>query len=789
MPKFIAFHHTDSELNVSDTIKEKFPTWSDIIEFKNLESSQETSDEDEKYDVVVAFHVLGSGSLLPGTLSKAQTLLKPGGKLLLVGRALKSLVATLLWGCLPSVLSSQQDDKSLSTSQIEGIVQDAGFSALAALSSASNKENYGAMFLGTHGKNATNASIKQALIIAEDGSANLNMLLQRQLTAMGIEAEIFSLEAAKPTSHQACIVLSELARDILTNPGQNEWDAIKRLSRESAGLVWVTRAGGDASADPNASLATGLLRTIRSETGDKPIVTLCLDSTSIAEDKAVSTVVSVFEHTFSSGLQPDELDAEFEEQSGTVNIPRLVEDEQLTKHISSTSQEKEPELQPFDQSERPLRMFVGTPGLLDTIHFTDDDRLDEELPDHWVEMQVKASGINLKDVMMALGQIKVENLGWECSGVLTAVGKHVKGFKIGDRVVCHGSGTFATHSRGPAANTMKIPDNVSFETAAALPVTYVTAYQSIHNVARLQPGETILVHAATGGLGQAIVELCKLVGAEIFVTVGTPEKKRFVQEHFQIPEDHILWSRDGSFAKAIKRHTNGKGVDVVMNSLAGELLRLSWECIAPYGRFVELGQRDITINSRLEMSHFARNASFTAFNLAYMVQYNPEVANDVFARVLHLFAQGAVYTFSQMEAAFRRMQTGGHMGKLVAVSKPGDMVKVISQDRSKNMFRPDASYVLVGGLGGIGRATSQWMVQRGAKNIVFVNRSGLKSNEAKETVQALEEAGCATTMFSCDISDASSVEAFTSKAAQTLPPIRGVIQGAMVLRVSRPQNQ
>nr|A0A348HAX6.1 RecName: Full=Highly reducing polyketide synthase phiA; Short=HR-PKS phiA; AltName: Full=Phomoidride biosynthesis cluster protein A [fungal sp. ATCC 74256]BBG28498.1 putative polyketide synthase [fungal sp. ATCC 74256] len=785
-PRFTAFHHTDSELNITDTVKEKFSAWANLIEFKDLAIHSDQSEENEVYDVVVAFHVLGSSNSLPETFSSSRRLLKPGGKLLLVGRALKSLVATVLWGSLPNVLSNQKHNEEISTSNVENLIQGSGFSISAALSSSTNKTNYGALFLSLVDEKPRKTHEKKALIIAEKDITGATLeQLRSQLSQSCIEVDVVSLQDARPTSQQACIILSEISSKVLADPSKSEWEAIKRLSLQSAGMIWVTNGAGS-SLNPEANMAAGLLRTIRSETGDKPIITLDLEDL----DGSVEYIMALFRHVFQSAVSPGEIDAEYTERSGILNIPRLVEDAQLTKHIGTSLQSKAAEIQPFDQPGRPLRMYVGTPGLLDTLHFTEDDRLEEDLPDDWVEMQIKASGINFKDVMMAMGQIKVENLGWECSGILTAVGKHVKGLKIGDRVVCHGSGTFATHSRGPAANAMKIPDNVTFETAAALPVTYVTAYHSIHNVARLQPGETILVHAATGGLGQAIVELCKLVGAEIFVTVGTPEKKRFVQEHFHIPEDHILWSRDNSFAKAVKRLTNGKGVDVVMNSLAGELLRLSWECIAPYGRFVELGQRDITVNSRLEMSHFARNASFTAFNLAYMVQYNPEVANDVFARVLHLFAQGAVkgpspvevYPFSQMEAAFRRMQTGGHMGKLVAVSRPGDMVKVIAQDKSKNMFRPDASYLLVGGLGGIGRATSQWMVQHGAKNIIFVNRSGLKTDEAKETVRVLDEAGCATTVFSCDITDAPSVEAFAEEAARSLPPIRGVIQGAMLLR-------
>jgi NADPH:quinone reductase-like Zn-dependent oxidoreductase len=265
-------------------------------------------------------------------------------------------------------------------------------------------------------------------------------------------------------------------------------------------------------------------------------------------------------------------------------IPRLFEDTELNKFLSNSANELKPELQPFRQPGRPLRMHVGTPGLLDSIYFVDDDRFAEILPPDWVQIEVKATGFNFKDVMTALGQIQVRSLGWEASGIVTALGKDITHLKLGDRVVTYGAGLFSTDFRGPLQIFHKIPDYLSFERAASLPVTYATAYYSCHYIARLQKGESVLVHAASGGLGQAIIELCQLIGAEVFATVGTAKKKDFLMQHFKIPEDHIFFSRNGSFATGVKRMTQGKGVDVIMNSLAGENLRLTWDCIAPWGR-------------------------------------------------------------------------------------------------------------------------------------------------------------------------------------------------------------
>lgn len=385
-------------------------------------------------------------------------------------------------------------------------------------------------------------------------------------------------------------------------------------------------------------------------------------------------------------------------------------------------------------------------------------------------------------------------LGCECGGVVSAVAGDIvngpHGLRVGDRVMCLSSGSFCTRLRLDARLAERIPDSMSFETAAALPITHVTAYHSLHKIARLGRGETILIHAATGGLGQAFVEMSQLAGAEVFVTVGSAKKKSFIMDRFGLAEERILYSRDMSFASDVMRLTGGRGVDVIVNSLAGEALRQSWTCIAPYGRFVELGQRDITINTRLDMAPFARNASFTAYNLSYTIQSNPQAVRDVLVEVLALFSRGALrgpdpletYDFSELQQAFRKMQTGRHMGKLVAIAKSDDIIKHIPVTTVGPLLRSDAAYLLVGGLGGIGRATALWMASRGARHLIFLNRSGLESEAARNTVSALQAAGCTAAVYACDVADAAQLASTMDKARQQLPPIRGVIQGAMVLR-------
>ena len=154
-------------------------------------------------------------------------------------------------------------------------------------------------------------------------------------------------------------------------------------------------------------------------------------------------------------------------------------------------------------------------------------------------------------------------------------------------------GTFRNYARTPEAMCVAIPEGMDFSTAASLPVIYSTAYYALFDAARIKQGETILIHGAAGGVGQAAIVLAQYLGAEVFATVSSEQKKRLLMEHYNIAEDHIFNSRDDSFAKGVMRMTKEKGVDVVLNSLAGEALRKSWHCIARFGRFIEMGQKDI----------------------------------------------------------------------------------------------------------------------------------------------------------------------------------------------------
>jgi len=250
-----------------------------------------------------------------------------------------------------------------------------------------------------------------------------------------------------------------------------------------------------------------------------------------------------------------------------------------------------------------------------------------------------------------------------------------------------GDGIFSTYIRLPEFAACKIPDDMNFDTAASIPVAYGTAYHSLQ-AARLSKEDTVLVHASTGALGQALIMMCQHVGARILATVGTSEKKTFLMTQFGIPEEQIFYSRDSSFKQGIMRATDGKGVEVIFNSLSSELQRATWECIAPFGRFIELGRRDFIVNSRLEQAQFLNNVTFVGLDFRHMTITSARYSQEAFHGYMDLIRSGTLkapqpistYGISDIEKAFRIMQRGEHIGKLVIMPKEGERAKVSTVD-------------------------------------------------------------------------------------------------------------
>ena len=563
---------------------------------------------------------------------------------------------------------------------------------------------------------------------------------------------------------------------------QNHYDAVRTaLTSVEQNIVWILQGSSQECAKPAQALTLGLIRALRSENETTRIVSLDVPMT--------------FEIASACNYALAALDARFNEEELAIRddqllIPRIEADDALNQKLPHGGQ-RQARLVPFKQ-KRNLALKIGKVGLLDTLHFEDDeDTMSSELGDDDVEIEVKGSALNFRDLAASIGIIDDDRLGDECSGVIIRTGRNVTAsdFKEGDRVLAWrpGQGAHRSVVRNPAVLTQKLGD-MDFVTAAAFSCVLVTAYYSLKDVARLQAGEFCLIHSAAGGVGQMAVQVAQMVGAQVIATVGSQEKRDFIQKRFGLPDSMVFSSRDASFVDGVLNVTNGRGCDVALNSLAGELLHATWKCIAPFGRLVEIGKRDIHENAKLDMDPFRKNISYASVDLVTMFDLGKDLGSRLLRECYELVQSGRIsrpepvttLSYAEAQKGFRLLQLGKHIGKIVLVPDKEDVVPVTPAGYQRNaLFDPEKEYLLVGGLGGIGRALSEWMVRRGARRLAFLSRSGANRPDAQATIDWLVARNIHVDVFKADVTDLEAVGECVQSIGSRLA---GVFQAAMVLQ-------
>ncbi|MBN1219684.1 MAG: SDR family NAD(P)-dependent oxidoreductase [Anaerolineae bacterium] len=465
----------------------------------------------------------------------------------------------------------------------------------------------------------------------------------------------------------------------------------------------------------------------------------------------------------------------------------------LVRYAPSPVPVESPELASSHQpaTQLPLddafRLELDTPGILADLKLRPSRRRSPGRGE--VEIQVYAAGLNFLDVLAAMGArpdapaATPLELGGECAGKIVAVGEGVEGPQIGDEVMAVAPSSFGSFVTTTASFVVPKSAHLSFEEAATIPIAFSTAYYALRRLGHLAEGERVCIHSAAGGVGLAAVQLAQQVGAEIFATAGTPEKREFLRS---LGIQHVLDSRTLAFAEEVMAETGGQGVDVVLNSLAGEAMARSLTVLAPYGRFLEIGKRDIYQNSRLGLGPFQKNLSYFAIDLARLMRERPaqfssllhEVGRQVAAGVLKPLPR-QTFPISQATSAFRLMAQAKHIGKIV-LSMQDEAVSVAWPGGAGPQFRPDGAYLITGGLGGLGLTVGQWLVQQGARYLVLVGRRGAAA-AVQETLTSLRKQGVTIEVIQADVSRPEQVDAVLKKIKRTLPPLRGIIHAAGLL--------
>lgn len=397
----------------------------------------------------------------------------------------------------------------------------------------------------------------------------------------------------------------------------------------------------------------------------------------------------------------------------------------------------------------------------------------------------------MQDVAVTMG-IVPENehlLGLEGAGVVRRVAGDVTKFKPGDRVVIFVKGTFANRVQVSTERTHRIPDSMSFIDASTIPAVYLTSMYSLFDLASLQKGQSVLIHSAAGGVGISAIRLAQYKGAKIYVTVGDEGKREFLERTFGIPRSQMFSSRSTRFAKEVLEATNGLGIDVILNSLTGELLDESWRICADGGTMIEIGKRDILDRKQLSMEPFDRNCSYRALDFSHK-QISDELIARLLSQIFELHRQGHVtpvhpiktFSFTDIPSAFAFIRSGKHIGKVVISDREDADIRVPIRPATKTYtLRSDGSYLIVGGLKGLCGSLAVSMAAHGARHLVVMSRSGIDDPKSGSVVKDCLSHGCEVHEAKGDVSSLADVRSAFEKAPL---PVRGVIQGAMVLRVS-----
>ena len=701
IPKMQHYTFTDISPSFFEQAKIKFQKHSNRMSYAVFDLEKDPLDQGfrlEQFDMVIASLVLHATANVERTLKNVHQVLKPGGKLILFEPcASKTARVSFIFGLLPGWWLSEEDEREWSP-LLDGngwhrMLLKSGFSGVD-VEFPDQKDQSKITFSGFVSTavqpQATALQTPSIFVAAEKESSsqqNFAHDIRKALSTAAHKVRSLTLDelSTQDLRNAHCISLLELGHSLFENIGEEGWSSFKRLAISTKSMLWVTQSCTSSCSQASQALITGLGRAIRSENPDARFLELVLDSET-SDQQALQQILKV--HKKSLVPRQGLLESEYTEQGGQLCIGRLVEATSPNAKIHSKTTRQHPVHEPLgSHTERGLKLTVETPGLLESLRFEDDPLHDQPLKPTEVEIEVRASGVNFKDVLIVLGQLAASVFGSECSGIVVRAGPE-SGYRSGDAVcACTTTGGYKTFVRTDASAVIRVPDTMSLDAAAGIPIVFATAYYSLVMIANLQEGQSVLIHSGAGGVGQAAIQLARRLGARIFTTVGSEHKKNLLIKLYDIAEDHIFSSRDTDFAAEVISMT-GSGVDVVLNSLSGQGQRASWACLAPLGRFIELGKADIeSPRNALPIAPFAFNVSFHSVSLDVVMDKAKPLMHKITEAISNLLADKApihtpqplhVYQVSKIEDAFRSMQSGKNDGKIVIEMSKSDNIPVSS---------------------------------------------------------------------------------------------------------------
>lgn len=774
------YSYTDISSGFFVAAKERFEDYQNI-EFSVLDISKDPLEqgfEEGGYDLILAANVLHATPCLKETLKNVRKLLHPKGRLLLQELDMQANWMGFIMGGFPGWWLGDKDNRSdrpyISPARWELELKESGFAGFDAV--AYDNDLPFQVCATMVCRVAQSPAEKKGVTFLYRNEITSEIRAFSQTFELSGHSVHFCEFGQEVPAKQDIIALLDFDTPFFDQIGQSDFERWMRIATtlDTTKILWLTHSCSMNVKDPRYAQVLGFARTLRSEK-HAGFFTLELDD--ITHSKASEKAVQIYEHIYAPDDDPDiDPDFEYALQDGVIYSSRYhwfsIRDELASSHGNTV--------------DKVLK--IGQKGMIDNLRWEENLSVQRPLRAGEVAVKPHTVGVNFRDVLQTQGIVDGDDLGGESSGTVLEVGPGVTSFSPGDRVFMIESYCFSNKVITNQELLAKIPEKLSMEGAATMPTVFTTVIYALMHLRPLKKGQTILIHSACGGVGISSIQIAQMVGAKIFATVGSQEKASYLMETFGIPRSQIFDSHSSAFTDDVLAATSGRGVDIALNSLAGELLHATWKCIAPFGAMIEIGKRDLYGHAKMDMVHFTANRAFIGLDARHIQAERPDICGAMLRECAEYFEKGYIQPVQPIRTfpataigdAFRHMQKGTHIGKFT-VRMPDDLqdLPVVARMPTLNL-QPDASYFLVGGLGGVGRSIASWFIKHGAQNLVFLSRSG-RSEKVEHFCQEMEVLGCHVRVFKGSVANKDDVREVATKVDK---PIRGVIQLSMALQVS-----
>ncbi|CAJ0547104.1 Ff.00g017310.m01.CDS01 [Fusarium sp. VM40] len=784
-----SFTFTDISAGFFDKAKKKFAQW-DRIEFKTLDVEKDFSEQGftEKYDLVVAANVLHATADLKFAMKNIRSLLRDDGYLL-VGELSEDLTsANFLWGPLTGwwlrPRSPGRSGPGLTMDEWRGELAE-DFDSVSEIEASHDKDDTdqisSTIVMMARAKpvdyTLPEPLSKEKIHIAGVGSdSSTRDLIGQHLGTRGVSTTSSTLEelSSQQWSGDWLILVDEDEGSLLASLQEEQLEALKASLTRPINCIWITRKVYLDPQNTTGGLVTGFARTLRMENSQLELYTLDLSS----EGETIGNIVyHVLERIHYSHDDPiSKLDYEVAEKDGQLWTCRLVHDRRLEDAFGPAQNIEAPTEQVV---QSPHRLIVGEPGILASLTMAQDDEY-ANLPKGHVLVEVKAVGLDERDGRIAQGSLPATEFGRECSGIVTKCAADVTSLNPGDRVAVIGQGTFKTHYLAPTQCCRKIPEWLSFEDASAIPTSFVTALYALTTAARVATGQKLLVINGTSKQGIALIKTAVALKLDVYATISDKNKSALTK-HGVSPSKIFVIPTAVSHSNT-SRATNGQTFKLVLNTQYGQYAEYS-HLIANCGTYIEIGSGD---GQGLEpYARPNRNVMLASIDLSDAYHDSKEELGRLLDQVIKMVEKReinpdmlvSVARLHSLHSAFSALLESDHPKQVVSFTTDNSDQLIKTRPKTAR-FDGSKTYIITGGLGGLGRAIAVWMASYGARHLVLATSSVSRALQSDGLLQQLSSYGCTARVEICDVGDFEAVQHLVS-AIET--PVGGVIHSALKL--------